>query len=174
MAESVIIVTESDQMIGTMDKIAAHRFGVLHRAFSVFVFNSKGELLIQQRALSKYHSGGLWTNTCCSHPRPGEQIEHAAHRRLQEEMTLNCTLQLAFKFLYKAQVSPTLTEHEFDHVFFGVSDQIPQLNPAEASDFKYINTDELALDLKANPTKYSQWLNICFDKVMENYRKLQP
>jgi isopentenyl-diphosphate delta-isomerase len=141
-------------------------------AFSIFIFNTKGELLLQQRAPGKYHSGLLWTNTCCSHPRPGENIIDAAYRRLQEEMGIHCVMDDIFNFTYKAAVSDTLTEHELDHVFFGVSDEPPVLAISEVNDFKYINMELLAHELNLYPEQYTPWLSICFSKVMEHYHKL--
>jgi len=125
--ELVVLVDENDNEIGVEEKINAHRKGLLHRAFSIFVFNSKNELLLQKRAADKYHSGGLWSNTCCSHPRPGENLKDAAHRRLQEEMGFDCSLREVFSFLYKKSFDNGLTEHELDHVFFGKFDGIPKL-----------------------------------------------
>lgn len=165
MLEEVILVDQNDQQTGTMEKLEAHRLGLLHRAFSVFVFNSKGELLLQQRALDKYHSAGKWTNTCCSHPRPGETNEDAAHRRLREEMGMDCNLEYGFSFLYKATFSNALTEHEYDHVFFGSSDELPVLNPLEVASFRYMSLETLARDLQDRPDVYTPWLKICFDQV---------
>ena len=170
MKESVIIIDAKDNMVGTMDKMAAHRHGKLHRALSIFIFNRKGELLLQQRDAGKYHSGGLWTNTCCSHPRLGEATKDAACRRLKEEMGIACELKYAFNFTYRANVAYGLIEHEFDHVYFGVSDQLPVLNPAEVSAFKYMNMEALAQELKTCPELYTPWLNICFGRIVENYK----
>ena len=167
MEEHVILVDQEDHQKGTMEKMEAHLFGVLHRAFSIFIFNSKDELLLQQRALNKYHSAGLWTNTCCSHPKPGEDTLDAAHRRLMEEMGMTCHLDYGFHFTYKASFSNNLTEHEYDHVFFGQSDVLPQPNPAEVAAFKYISIAALKDDLNKKPEQYSAWLNICFDKMVE-------
>ena len=167
MEERVILVDQDDSEIGTMEKQEAHISGSLHRAFSVFIFNSKGELLLQQRALDKYHSPGLWTNTCCSHPRPGEATLVAANRRLEEEMGMQSELQYGFNFTYKADFGNHLTEHEFDHVFFGRSDAMPQTNPAEVAAFKYLSLAELEQELHKNPAHYSAWLNICFQKVVD-------
>ncbi len=172
MNDSVMIVDKDDRMYGTMDKMAAHRAGVLHRALSVFIFNSRGELLLQQRALTKYHSGGLWTNTCCSHPRPGETTSAAASRRLKEEMGISCCLEFTFSFYYKATVSLALVEHEIDHVFFGISNEVPCINAAEAAAYKYMGMDELAAALRNNPKNYTAWLAICFDSVMSSYFNL--
>ncbi|WP_432712040.1 isopentenyl-diphosphate Delta-isomerase [Pedobacter sp.] len=167
MEEQVILVDQDDQQIGVMEKMKAHYSGSLHRAFSVFIFNTKGELLLQQRALNKYHSPGLWTNSCCSHPRPGEKTLDAAHRRLEEEMGLNCLLTYGFHFTYQASFSNELIEHEFDHVFFGLTDLMPVPNADEVASFKYINLESLAVELQQSPTNYSAWLNICFPKMVE-------
>lgn len=172
MKESVILVNNRDEMTGTMDKMAAHRLGKLHRAFSVFVFNTRGELLLQQRALSKYHSGGLWTNTCCSHPRLGESVAEAAYRRLNEEMGITCILDHVFNFTYQARVGNGLIEYEFDHVFFSISDDIPQPDPGEVADFTYMNPYQLAIELKEHPEQYTSWLTICFDRVLDSCDKL--
>lgn len=165
----VILVNPSGQMTGTMDKMAVHLTGSLHRAFSVFIFNKQGQLLLQQRALDKYHSGGLWTNTCCSHPCPGEQTIDAAHRRLEEEMGMDCKLQEVFQFTYKHEFENGLIEYEYDHVFIGMSDRLPQPNPLEVASFDYIDINCLALDISKQPAKYSAWLSICFEKVRETY-----
>ncbi|GGH03926.1 MULTISPECIES: isopentenyl-diphosphate Delta-isomerase [Pedobacter] len=166
MEEQVILVDEEDVPKGQMGKMEAHEKGVLHRAFSVFIFNSKCELLLQQRALGKYHSAGLWTNTCCSHPRIGESNIHAASRRLEEEMGMRCELNYLFKFTYKAVFEDGLTEHEVDHVFFGMSDELPVINHDEVETFKYMDLVALADDIAINPERYTPWLRICFDKVI--------
>lgn len=172
MKDSVILTNDNDQMIGTMDKMATHRLGKLHRAFSVFIFNSKGELLLQQRNPGKYHSGGLWTNTCCSHPRLGERLDDAAYRRLNEEMGITCIIDHVFNFTYRVDVGGGLIEHEFDHVFFGVSDDVPQPSDGEVAAFKYMSMDKLAIELKAFPERYTSWLAISFDKVLEKHSQL--
>lgn len=171
MNEEVILIDNNDQPIGTMAKLEAHIQGRLHRAFSVFIFNSKGELLLQQRALQKYHSGGKWTNTCCSHPRYGEDTASAANRRLKEEMGMACELEHVFSFTYKAEVEPGLTENEFDHVFFGTSDDLPFINTEEVVASKYINMEELEADLALHPEKYTEWLKIAFKLVLTQYHK---
>lgn len=163
--ECVILVDEEDQMVGVMEKMDAHLQGKLHRAFSVFIFNNNGELLLQQRAGHKYHSGGKWTNTCCSHPRPGEDTLEAANRRLAEEMGLHCLLHSVFSFTYKAAIQEGIIEYEYDHVFFGVTDDLPSLNTEEASAFKYLDLVNLEIDLKRNPLLYTEWLKICFEQV---------
>ena len=170
MNDEVVLVNEHDDEIGFMPKLEAHQKGSLHRAFSVFIFNSKGELLLQQRALGKYHSEGLWSNTCCSHPLPNEATSSAAVRRLQEEMGLQASLEFLYSFLYKAELENGLTEHELDHVFWGVSDHEPIINTSEVSNFKYISIEDLATDLKKNPSKYTEWLKICFEEVMQKIK----
>src|SRR5690606_20819833 len=139
MTEEVILVDQEDKALGTMEKLEAHQTGVLHRAFSVFLFNSEGELLLQQRAFDKYHSPGLWSNTCCSHPRPGEDTLGAAKRRLHEEMGMECKLHFISKFLYKTRFENGLFEHELDHIFVGTTDSLPTINPQEANDFKFLS-----------------------------------
>lgn len=168
MIEKVILVDEQDRQIGTMEKLQAHLEAKLHRAFSVFIFNGCGQLMLQQRAFSKYHSPGLWTNTCCSHPRPGETVSMAAHRRLQEEMGFECSFDYAFNFIYKASFDNNLTEHELDHVFIGTSNQLPYINPDEVASYKFMSMDEIKKDIQLNPDKYTVWFKIAFDQV-ENY-----
>jgi len=168
MNEQVIIVDDKDNPVGTMEKMEAHRKGALHRAFSVFIFNSQGELLLQQRALEKYHSGGKWTNTCCSHPRPNEKTIDAAKRRLKEEMGIKCTLSYSFQFYYKAEFDNGLIEHEIDHVFFGLSDSTPQLNPNEVLSYQYISLNDLKKEIQLYPDKFTPWFKICFDQVLRN------
>lgn len=166
--EYVVLVDENDEPIGSMEKMEAHVKGVLHSAFSVFIFNHKGELMLQQRALSKYHSPGLWTNTCCSHPREGEKPIDAAHRRMVEEMGFDCEFVEAFTFTYKADVGQGLTEHEFDHVFIGHTDKTPVINSEEVNDWKYKKMEDIKLDIKLNPSSYTVWFKIAFDEVMEH------
>lgn len=160
MTDHVILVNENDQEVGTMEKLQAHREGLLHRAFSILIFNNKGELLLQKRAQGKYHSGGLWTNTCCSHPIPNELIEVTTHRRLREEMGLDSKLEFAYKFLYKAQLDNNLTEHELDYVFIGTSDDLPTLNKSEAEDWKFVSMDWLKKDVAENPHHYTYWFRL--------------
>ena len=170
MHSEVIVVDENDNAKGVMEKMEAHQKGVLHRAFSVFVFNSAGELLLQQRADHKYHSGGLWTNTCCSHPAPGEEVTDAALRRLKEEMGFNCELSHAFSFIYKAHFQNGLTEYEFDHVYIGYSDSIPLLNKDEVQNWKYINLQKLSQDIEENPGIYTAWIKECFKMVVDHLK----
>ena len=164
---NVVLVDPEDVEIGVMPKMEAHQKGALHRAFSVFIFNSKGQLLLQQRAASKYHSPGLWSNTCCSHPYPGERVEDAAKRRIKEEMGITCSLRQVFHFIYKAPVNNGLTEHEYDYVFFGTTDIYPKINTEEVQDWKYISLDELEHDIKAFPENYTEWLKIVLDQVLK-------
>ncbi|TFF35815.1 isopentenyl-diphosphate Delta-isomerase [Mucilaginibacter psychrotolerans] len=164
-----MIVDADGQTRGTMEKMAAHRTGTMHRAFSVFIFNSKGQLLLQQRALDKYHSGGLWTNTCCSHPRLGESTPNAAHRRLQEEMGMDCELTELFQFSYRHEFENGLIENEYDHVFMGISDDLPVPNEAEVAGIRYMDTDLLLFDLIEQPDKYTPWFKICLEQVLEIY-----
>ena len=165
----LILVDEHDNELGTMDKIEAHEKGLLHRAFSVFIFNSKDELLLQQRADEKYHSAGLWSNTCCSHPYFGEQINDAVSRRLNEEMGMECKTRFQFSFIYKAQLENGLIEHEYDHVYFGKSDDFPKPDPSEVKNWKNMSLPELKKDIALNPEAYSPWLKICLPKVIEEF-----
>ena len=167
----VILVDINDSETGTMEKMEAHQKGLLHRAFSVFIFNSKGELLLQKRAKDKYHSGGLWTNACCSHPFPGENTLSAAKRRLMEEMGMNCDLEHAFSFIYKVNLDKGMTEHELDHVFIGVSDECPKLNVHEVEDFKYVTLEQAEQLIKNNPESLTEWFKIVFTQTMNHYRK---
>lgn len=166
MVEYVILVDENDNPVGRAEKMEAHEKGLLHRAFSVFVSNSKGEILLQRRALTKYHSAGLWTNTCCSHPRPSEDIMEAAHRRLQEEMGFDCELREAFTFKYTAKLEAGLTENEIDHVLVGIYENDPIINLEEVEEFKWAPIDWLIEDLKKNPDLYTVWFKICFKEVL--------
>lgn len=167
MSEHVVLVDDNDQPLGTMEKMEAHEKALLHRAFSVFIFNQKGEMLIHRRAHHKYHSGGLWTNACCSHPRENETPLEAAKRRLVEEMGFVCDLEKAFEFKYKSKLDNNLTEHEYDHVFVGTYDDVPPFNTDEVADFKYIAVDKLINDIEQNPTNYTEWFKIAVNKVIE-------
>lgn len=162
--EFVVLVDENDRQTGLMEKLEAHQKGLLHRAISVFVFNSRGEMLIHRRALEKYHSGGLWTNTCCSHPRPDEDVAAAAVRRLSEEMGMSCTLTRSFDFIYRAELDHELTEHELDHVFTGTSDADPNPDPAEVMDWRWIGRNELHERLKAHPEEFTAWFRIIAER----------
>ncbi len=163
--EYVVLVDERDRETGKMEKMQAHIEGRLHRAISVFVFNSKGEFLLQRRAYTKYHSAGLWTNTCCSHPRPGEETAAAATRRLMEEMGIACPLKPIHSFIYRAEFDNGLVEHEFDHVFVGVTDMEPVLNPTEVAEWKYISRQELLADMQDHPMNYTPWFRICLNEI---------
>jgi isopentenyl-diphosphate Delta-isomerase len=156
----VILVDSQDNEIGKMEKLEAHKKGVLHRAFSVFIFNNQNELLLQRRAFGKYHSEGLWTNTCCSHPAPGETVLEAAKRRLNEEMELECPMKTSFSFIYKAELDNNLTEYELDHVIIGFSDETPHINPSEAIAFKWLKLEEIVEDIKKHPEHYTAWFKI--------------
>lgn len=173
MQDLVVLVNTKDKEVGFMDKMEAHQKGLLHRAFSVLIFNSKNEFLIQRRADTKYHSAGLWSNTCCSHPAPEEGIIEASHRRLKEEMGLTCdTLTDLYHFIYKIEFENHLFEHELDHVIVGFTDSQPVLNPSEASDWKYISFEELKKDIAANPDSYTFWFKVIFEKAYRSTLKL--
>lgn len=159
----VILVDKDDNQIGTMEKMEAHRKGELHRAFSVLVFNSKGEMLLQKRAKSKYHSGGLWTNACCSHPLPGEKMEVTIQRRVREEMGIDIKPEFSHKFLYKTPLDKNLIEHELDHVFVAKFNDRPKLNAEEAEDWKYVSLSWLREDVARNPDKYTHWFKLILD-----------
>ncbi len=148
-----------------MEKMEAHQKGVLHRAFSVFIFNDKGELLLQKRASTKYHSAGLWTNTCCSHPYPGEETLAAAKRRLKEEMGMDALLIHKTSFVYKTKFDNGLTEHEFDHVFIGNYNENPVLNEDEAEEYKWVDLNKVKEDVKKFPQNYTSWFKIALEKV---------
>lgn len=169
--ENVILVNEKDEQIGLMPKMEAHQKGVLHRAFSVFIFNKKDELMLQQRAHSKYHSPGLWTNTCCSHQREGESNIQAGKRRLQEEMGFITDLKDTISFIYKAPFDNGLTEYEFDHILVGRYDEDPILNPEEAAAFKWMNLEDVKKDMEVNPQLYTAWFKIIFDKYYQTIRQ---
>ncbi len=170
MNEYVILVDENDNEVGGMEKLMVHRLGLLHRAFSVFLFNSKGELLLQQRADCKYHSAGLWSNTCCSHPNVSESTEDAVRRRLSDELGISCDVNFAFSFTYRAEMQNNLVEHEFDHVYFGFTDALPRPNPLEVKDWKYVAFEELQEDIHLHESRYTEWMKICLPKVIKNFR----
>lgn len=167
MEEEVILVDQQDQEIGFMEKILAHKTGSLHRAISVLIFNSKGEMLLQQRSASKYHSPLLWTNACCSHPRKNETTIHAAERRLKEEMGLECALESKWSFIYHTPLENGLIEHEYDHVFIGYSDQLPVLNPEEANSYCYKTIIQLKEEINKSPEKFTVWFKIIFDSLKQ-------
>lgn len=167
MSETVILVDEKDNAIGTAEKISAHRNGQLHRAISVLVFNGKGEMLIQQRAAGKYHWPGIWANTCCSHPRPGETAQEAAERRLREEMGFTCDLGKLFVFTYRAEYDNGLIENEIDHVFSGVYDGQVMPNPAEVQDYAWKRADDIRKQIDENPEKYAPWFRIILERIKD-------
>jgi len=162
--EQVILVDEQDNAIGTMEKMEAHRKGVLHRAFSVVLFNSKGEILIQKRARSKYHSGGLWTNACCSHPLPGESMENATRRKLKQEMGIDLKTEYAYKFFYRTQMENNFIEHECDYVFTGIFDGEPAINTNEVEAWKFISPDQLRNEVNLNPEKFTYWFKLILNQ----------
>lgn len=164
MEEQVVLVDEKDNKIGLMPKMEAHEKAFLHRAFSVFVFNEKGELMLQQRAAHKYHSPLLWTNTCCSHQRDGESNVEAGRRRLQEEMGFTTDLKEVFSFIYKAPFDNGLTEHEFDHVLIGRFDELPNINKEEVAAYKWMTLEDVKADIENHPKNYTEWFKIIFDK----------
>lgn len=169
MAEAdIILVDEKDNQVGTGEKLKTHQQGKLHRAFSIFVFNPAGELLLQKRAETKYHSPGLWTNTCCSHPRPHQNIKSEAKRRLREEMGFECDLKEVFSFIYKAELGP-LTEHEFDHVFVGEFAGQPLPNENEVGEWKWLKMEEIKEDVRKYPEKYTPWFKIIINKFNASF-----
>lgn len=161
--DCVILVDEQDQEIGVMEKLQAHQEGKLHRAFSIFIFNDADELLLQQRAYSKYHSGGLWANSCCSHPAPNETTLDAAHRRLMEEMGMSCDLEIKTSFVYKTPFDNGLTEHEYDYILIGKSNQQPVINSLEVENYKWQTLDAIKADLIAHPDHYTSWFKIAIE-----------
>jgi isopentenyl-diphosphate delta-isomerase len=167
----VVLVDSQDNEVGIMEKLEAHEKGLLHRAFSIFLFNSKGEMLLQQRALSKYHSPGLWTNACCSHPAPNETTLEAGKRRLKEELGLSTVLVEAFKFEYRATFDNSLTEHELDHVLVGYTDEFPQLNLDEAQDYRWVRWADLLSEMALYPEKFTVWFNIILTEHIEKLEK---
>lgn len=168
----VVLVDANDKEIGTMAKMEAHEKGCLHRAFSLFILNSKGEMLLQQRALSKYHSPGMWTNACCSHPRQGEELETAVVRRTEEELGITVLPEYLFNFTYKAQFSNGLVEHEFDHVFVARFDDDLNFNPAELMAYKFVEMSALLADVEKHPEMYTPWFLIALPKFVAQCKEL--
>lgn len=164
--EKVVVVNEQDEAIGIEDKTRAHLQGVLHRAFSVFVINAAGQLLLQRRALTKYHSRGLWSNTCCGHPRPGEIVEKASRRRLKEEMGFDADLRGIFNFIYRANLEDGLIENEYDHVLLGSFDGLPKPHPAEVAEYRWVDLVTLGFELKKHPASYTYWFRVSFDRFL--------
>ncbi len=163
----VILVNENDVPKGEMNKLEAHKKGILHRAYSVFVFNEKNELLLQQRSINKYHSGGLWSNTCCSHPQPDEDIRKSASDCLIKEMGIRCQLEYTFKFIYHSEFDNGLVENELDHVFVGKTSDLPKPNPDEVSNWQAITLSDLESSITKSPEKFTPWLKICLPKLRD-------
>jgi isopentenyl-diphosphate delta-isomerase len=172
MEDTLILVDEHDNITGYGTKLKVHQEGHLHRAFSLFVVNEAGQLLLQKRALSKYHSGGLWANTCCSHPLKGEKTDETIHTRLIEEMGFDCELKPLFQFIYRAKFNNGLTEYELDQVYIGFYEGAPNPNPAEVCDWKWIDIEALKEDLLNAPDKYVYWLKAAFEEFYQHYRDL--
>ena len=164
--DKVVLVDADDNALGEMDKLEAHELGKLHRAFSVFIFNDKGEMLLQQRAHDKYHGAGLWTNACCSHPGWKENVKESAIERLEYEMGLKCNLQFLFSFVYKAEVENHLTEYEFDHVFTGTTNSIPSLNTNEVAAYKWMQPQDILQHMAQHPENYTVWFRKLLRKVL--------
>lgn len=171
--EEVVLVNLDDEIVGVGEKIETHLRGDLHRAFSIFVFNSSGELLLQRRSATKYHSRNLWSNTCCGHPRPKEALQAAAHRRLQEEMGFDCELKESFSFIYRVELDNNLSEYEYDHVFVGRYDGKPIPNPDEVHDWKWLDLITLQKDLNEHPDAYTYWLSISLTKCEAHIQSLR-
>ncbi len=165
MTNDIILVDEFDREIGTAEKMAVHRTGRLHRAFSILIVNSRGEMLLQKRARGKYHSGGLWTNACCSHPRTGRSLRAEASRRLLEEMGIRCEIEEIFSFRYRAEFANGLVENEYDHVFLGKSDAEPRPNPAEAEAWRRIGDEELRAEIAREPERFTPWFRLIMEKL---------
>lgn len=166
MEEKVVLVSENDEVLGLMEKMQAHENGILHRAFSVFLFNKNGDMLLQKRASEKYHSPEQWTNACCSHPRAEETYLQAAKRRIKEELGIDCDLEEKFWFIYKADVGQNLWEHELDHVFTGIYEGDFNLNPEEVAEVRYISMEDLDKEIKQNPEHFTEWFKI----ILEEYK----
>lgn len=167
MKEFVILVNDKDEEIGFEEKLKAHELGLLHRAFSIFIFNDEGKMLLQRRAKSKYHSGGLWTNACCSHPRKGESVLAACHRRLQEEFGFDCPLKFLLSFTYHAHLDHDLQEHEFDHVYTGIyNGPIDHVNPEEIEEYRWIEPKVLLQEVRKDPESFTTWFRIIYEKVL--------
>lgn len=171
MEDLLVLVDENDNELGVMEKLSIHRSGMLHRAFSLFIFNSRSELLLQQRAADKYHSAGLWSNSCCSHPRYGESVPYALSRRLKEEMGIECAAHFKFSFIYKVDFNNGLTEHEFDHVYFGMTDQKPLPDEREVQAWRYVRMNELEEEIRHKPERFSEWMKICLPQVKAHFQK---
>ena len=169
--DEVIVVNEKDEVLGYTDKMEAHRKGILHRAISVFIFNTSGEWLLQKRASHKYHSSDLWSNTACTHPLKDETELEAANRRLNQEMGMTATLKKVFDFQYKAHLDNELIENELDHIFVGITDEEPVVNPEEVSNFGYLSTEELESAMNKHPENFTEWFKLLFDRVNQEISK---
>ena len=167
----IVLVNENDEPIGVMKKMEAHQKGLLHRAFSIFIFDSKGRMLLQQRSSEKYHGANLWTNACCSHPYPGEKVEEAAQRRLKEELGFTTKLNEIFSFTYYAKVENNLIEHEFDHVFAGEYENEIHPNPNEVCDYKFESMKQIEEEMQSHPEKFTSWCKIAFPKIEEWWKE---
>jgi isopentenyl-diphosphate delta-isomerase len=165
--QQVILVNENDEWMGTMEKLQAHKSGALHRAFSVFIINDKGEILLQQRASSKYHSASLWSNTCCSHPTPGESTMAAAHRRLMEEMGFDCELHKLFSLRYKSNVGNELVENEYDHIYLGNHNGDVKINIEEVKDYAYVTIEQVQQMLIESPELFTSWFKLALPKIVD-------
>jgi isopentenyl-diphosphate delta-isomerase len=172
MQPKLKLVDKNDHIIGYEDKLEVHRKGYLHRAFSIFIVNKKGQLMLQKRAVEKYHSGGLWANTCCSHQIKGEDQEVTVHKRLVEEMGFDCELKPIFKFIYRAELDHNFIENELDHVYIGFYEKDPKPNAAEVCDWKWMDIESLKNDLKESPDKYVYWLKEAFSEFYLKYKEL--
>jgi isopentenyl-diphosphate delta-isomerase len=172
--EKIVLVDEQDRAVGVEEKSRVHQLGALHRAFSVFVVNAEGQLMMQRRALTKYHSRGLWSNTCCGHPRPDEPLEQAARRRLKEEMGFDSHLTELFAFVYRAELEDGLVENEYDHVLLGCFEGIPEPDPAEIVEWKWVNLATLSVDIEEHPESYTYWFRISFDRFLRAVATLRP
>ena len=170
MEEKVILVDKNDTQVGLMPKLDAHKKGILHRAFSVFILNNNNEIMLQKRAYNKYHSGGLWTNTCCSHQREGENSIEAGKRRLLEEMGFETELKIITSFIYKVEFENGLTEHELDYLLIGKFLKTPVINKQEVADWKWMKIELIADDIKLNPNNYTSWFKIIFDKFQNKIK----
>jgi isopentenyl-diphosphate delta-isomerase len=173
MNEMVLLVDSSDRVKGTMDKLQAHQEGKLHRAYSVFLFNSKGELLMQRRAMGKYHSPGLWTNTCCSHPRPGELTPDSAARRLKEELGIIAPVKPLFNFVYMCPIGGNLFEYEYDHVFYGYYEGNIKMNPEEVMETRWAKPEEILSEIETQPHLFTLWFQLIFKDVMRRMKEVK-
>jgi isopentenyl-diphosphate delta-isomerase len=172
--EKLILVDEYDNVVGTMDKMRVHQLGLLHRAFSVFLFNQHNQMLLQQRAYDKYHSGGLWTNACCSHPRPGEPTESAVHRRLQEELGMDCAVQPIFSFIYRVKLPNRLIEFELDHVYVGFYDGPFKPEQTEVSALAYFSLTDIEWQLNTQPQLFTAWFKLAFPRIKHKLPEIKP